>query len=166
MKCFKYIKTLSLVVFCAIAITTSNLYTTEVTAQPVATPIQAKVVENGVTSPLAIVDNPTIYLNQTVIMNARFDKFATLGLDYTPAYRSSEDYISFLIKRDDTIYDIPLSEMKLFLKREVAEKHIDLKSGDEIQIKAKVFSTVLGDAWLDVSDIKVIKKAPEKDGVK
>ena len=69
-------------------------------------------------------------------------------------------YISFLIKRDDTAFDIPLSEMKLFLKREEAEKHIELKSYDEIQIVGTVFSDALGDAWVDVSKIILLKKAP------
>ena len=63
-------------------------------------------------------------------------------------------------------YDIPLSEMKLFLKREIAEKHIELKTNDEIQIKGTVFSDALGDAWIDVTGLTLIKKAPEKkDGV-
>lgn len=101
-------------------------------------------------------------------MKAKFDKFSTLGLDYKPAFKSSEDYISFLIRRDDSNHDIPLSEMKLFLKRDVAEKFIDLKTDDEIEIKGKVFSSALGDAWVDVSELKIVKKAPEtkKDGVK
>ena len=106
------------------------------------------------------------YLNQIVTFNAKFDKFSTLGLDYKPAFKSSDDYISFLIKRDDTTFDIPLSELKLFLKREEAEKHIDLKTDDEIQVTGTVFSDALGDAWIDVSKLILIKKAPEKkDGV-
>ncbi|DAB09962.1 TPA: hypothetical protein CPT92_00680 [Candidatus Gastranaerophilales bacterium HUM_13] len=112
-------------------------------------------------TPLSIVDSPKTYLNKTVIMKAKFDKFSTLGLDYKPAFKSSDDYISFLIKRDDTTHDIPLSEMKLFLKRDLAEKFIDLKTDDEIEIKGKVFSDALGDAWIDVSELKIIKKAPE-----
>ena len=99
-------------------------------------------------------------------MNAKFDKFSTLGLDYKSAFKSSEDYISFLIKRDDTTFDIPLSEMKLFIKREEAEKFIDLKTDDEIQIVGTVFSDALGDTWIDVTKLTLIKKAPNKDGVK
>ena len=41
------------------------------------------------------------------LLTGRFDKFSTLGLDYKPAFKSSEEYISFLIKRDDTTFDIP-----------------------------------------------------------
>jgi lysyl-tRNA synthetase class II len=99
-------------------------------------------------------------------MNAKFDKFSTLGLDYKPAFKSSDDYISFLIKRDDTTFNIPLSEMKLFLKRDKAEKFIDLKTNDEIQIKGKVFSDALGDAWIDVEELTVTKKAPDENNGK
>ncbi len=84
-------------------------------------------------------NNPKAYLNQTVVMNAKFDKFSTLGLDYKPAFKSSDDYISFLVKRDDTMYDVPLSEMKLFIKREEAEKFIDLKLMMKYQLQVKFF---------------------------
>ena len=38
----------------------------------------------------------------------------------------------------------------------------------EIEIKGKVFSNALGDAWVDVSELKIVKKEAEtkKDGVK
>lgn len=167
MKRAKFIKTLFIIAFCAITLTTSSICTEIVTAQPTQ---QATVVANtsirNTIRPLDIVNNPTAYLNKNVTMQAKFDKFAILGLDYKPAFRSSENYISFLIKRDDTQYDIPLSEMKLFLKREIAEKFIDLKTNDEIAITGNVFSDALGDAWVDVSEITIIKKVPEKDGVK
>ena len=112
--------------------------------------------------PLTVVNSPSTYINKSIIMEAKFDKFSTLGLDYKPAMRSSEEYISFLIKRDDTNFNIPLSEMKLFLKRSTAEKFIDLKTNDEIEIKGILFSDALGDAWVDVKELKIIKKAPEE----
>ncbi len=37
----------------------------------------------------------------------------------------------------------------------------DINISDEIEIKGKVFSDALGDAWIDVSELKIIKKAPE-----
>lgn len=167
MKRVRFIKTLFITIFCAITLTTSNICVEKAKAQPTqqATIASTAVVTNT-TKPLDIVNNPTAYLNKTVTMNAKFDKFAILGLDYKPAFRPSENFISFLIKRDDTQYDIPLSEMKLFLKREIAEKFIDLKTNDEISITGNIFSDALGDAWIDVSEITIIKKAPEKDGVK
>lgn len=160
----KYIKTLALIIFSALVLTGSNLYAEKVDAEPV-TQIAAvsKVGEEQYVSACAIVNSPKSYLNKTVCIKAKFDKFSTLGLDYKSAFKSSEEYISFLIKREDTNYDIPLSEMKLFLKREEAEKHIDLKTNDEISIKGTVFSDALGDAWIDVHKLELIKKAPEKE---
>ena len=167
MRRVKYIKTLSIVAFCAIAFTTSNICIDKVVAEPVAQTAVVSTVaqQENTTRPLDIVNNPKEFLNKTVVMNAKFDKFSILGLDYKPAFKSSEEYISFLIKRDDTNFDIPLSEMKLFLKRDVAEKFIEIKTDDEISITGTVFSDALGDAWVDVSNIVITKKAPKKDGV-
>ncbi len=65
--------------------------------------------------PLDVVANPDMYLNKKIKFRAAFDKFSTLGLDYKPALRDSQKYISFLIKRDDvTDHTIPLSEMRIF----------------------------------------------------
>jgi len=116
------------------------------------------------TTSLNIVNYPSKYLNKRVKIQATFDKFSTLGLDYDKALRSSKNYIGILIQRDDVQdHDIPLSEMKLFLKKELAEKHIDLDTGDKIEIIAKEFSTALNDPWLDVESLTVIKKATNKE---
>jgi len=113
---------------------------------------------------LEVVSNPYKYLNRNIKIQAKFDKFSTLGLDYPAAMRSSEKYISFLIQRPDiTNHNIPLSELKIFLKKDVAEKHIDLDAGDEIEFSGKVFSTALGDAWIDVHDFKVLNKVNKKE---
>ena len=114
--------------------------------------------------PLDIIANPQAYLNQSIKMEATFDKFSTLGLDYTPAMRKSEDYIGILIRRDDiTDYVMPLPEMKIFLPRKTAEKYIDLETGDKIEIEGKVFSTAMGDAWIDITKLTVISsKKPIK----
>ena len=164
MKHFKYMKSVLLVLTCAIALTTSNICIKEVVAVPAGTAIQQQA--STTTNPMDIINAPNNYLNKTVTITGKFSQFSTLGLDYKTALRQSDKYITFLIKRPDTTYDIPLSEMKLFLKREVAEKHIDLKSDDEIKFTGKVFSDALGDAWIDVDDIIVTKKAPDKNGVK
>ena len=158
----KYIKSLFIVFAGAIILTGSNFCADKVTAEPAAPAVTQASVSASTVKPLNIVNSPKMYLNKMVTMVAKFDKFATLGLDYKPAFRSSEKYISFLIKRDDTTYDIPLSEMKLFLKRDYAEKFIDLKTNDEIKIAGTVFSDALGDAWVDVENIDIIRKAPEK----
>ncbi|MCD8378356.1 MAG: hypothetical protein LUB59_06175 [Candidatus Gastranaerophilales bacterium] len=108
-------------------------------------------------NPIDVVKRPTAYMGKKINVSARFDKFATLGLDYKPAMRSSETYISFLIMRTDTDKNIPLSEMKLFIKRTAAEKLIDLKEGDKVQFTGTVFSTALGDPWIDVEKLEKIK---------
>ena len=49
-------------------------------------------------------------------------------------------------------------------KKEVAEKNIDLDAGDEIEFTGKVFSTALGDPWMDVDSFKVLTvKKPKKE---
>lgn len=132
-------------------------------------PIAAKtVVQNSKTpvsvNSLEVVRNPQKYFNKTIIMNATFDKFSTLGLDYKPAMRSSEKYIGILIKRDDVLdHTVPLSEMKMFINRDLAEKNINLETDDKVQITGKVFSTALGDPWIDITDIKVTQKAVKSD---
>ncbi len=117
-----------------------------------------------VVNPLDVVARPNFYMNKNIKIKAKFDKFSTLGLDYKPAMRSSEKYISFLIQRPDvTDHNIPLSELKIFLNRDEAEKHIDLNSGDVVEFTGKVFSNALGDAWMDVDKFTVISTKPKND---
>lgn len=149
-----------------------NFVADKITAAPAAPEIKLETKTSDCSSyvsvtPLSVVANPSLYMNKNIKMKATFDKFSTLGLDYKPALRSSQDYISFLIKRDDvTDHTIPLSEMKIFIKRTEAEKFIDLDSGDVIEIYGKVFSTALTDPWVDVNKLVVIqKKTPDKKKV-
>lgn len=165
MNSLKYIKTLLIISLTAGIITTSTMHNVnaEQTSEALKSVSQTIQTSQGIyVKPLTVVNSPKTYLNKSIIMEAKFDKFSTLGLDYKAAMKSSKDYISFLIKRDDTSFNIPLSEMKLFLKRSTAEKFIDLKTDDEIQIKGIVFSDALDDAWIDVTELKVIKKAPDE----
>ena len=112
---------------------------------------------------LDVVNHPNNYLNKKIKLNATFDKFSTLGLDYKPAFRNSKEYISFLIRRNDVVdHVVPLSEMKLFLKRDIAEKFIDLESGDKIEVYGRVFSSALGDPWIEVEHLKITQKMPSK----
>lgn len=115
-------------------------------------------------SPLNVVNNPASYLNKNISFNAEFVGFSSLGLDYKPAFREPSKYISVLIKRDDiTTHTVPLSEMKIFMPRTLAEKHMDMEQGDKIQISGKVFSTALGDPWVDIDDLKVLTKKENKE---
>ena len=113
-------------------------------------------------NPNELVAKPEKYLNKSIKFKAHFDKFSTLGLDYPPVNRPSKDYISFLIKRDEVKnYNIPLSELKLIVKRTYAEKELlKLENKDEIEVYGKVFSKALGDPWVDVD--KVIILTPKK----
>ncbi len=115
-------------------------------------------------SPIDVIARPNFYLNKNIKIKAKFDKFSTLGLDYKPALRSSENYISFLIQRPDvTDHNIPLSELKIFLNRTEAEKYIDLNSGDDVEFTGKVFSNALGDAWMDVDKFTVLNVKPKDE---
>lgn len=164
MKSSKHIKSLLVIAFTVGVLTLGGLYKVDAqnSANTTTAASQIQTAQGIYVKPLTVVNSPKTYLNKSIIMEAKFDKFSTLGLDYKPAMKSSEEYISFLIKRDDTSFDIPLSEMKLFLKRETAEKFIDLKTNDEIEIKGVVFSDALGDPWVDVTELKITKKAPEE----
>ena len=104
------------------------------------------------------------YLNKNISFDAEFVGFSSLGLDYKPAYREPSKYISILVRRDDVkTHTVPLSEMKIFMPRTLAEKHMDLEQGDKIKISGKVFSTALGDPWVDIDDIKVLTKKENKE---
>ena len=72
-------------------------------------------------------------------------------------YELYNDFITFLIQRPDVLdHNIPLSELKIFLKRTEAEKHIDLDAGDLIEFSGKIYSTALGDAWMEVDNFTVL----------
>jgi hypothetical protein len=132
----------------------ANANTTATVSMP-----SAPVIQYINVNALELVSNPYRYLRRNVRVRGKFDKFSTLGLDYPSAMRSHEKYISFMIQRPDiTNHNIPLSEFKIFLKKEVAEKYIDLDAGDEVEFTGKIFSTALGDPWMDVDDFKVINK--------
>lgn len=123
----------------------------------------AKPIVYASVSPIELVNKPSSYLGKNVKFDATFNKFSTLGLDYKPAMRSSKDYISFLVKRDDVSdHIVPLSELKIFIKRAAAEKLVDLESGDKIEVKGKVFSNALGDAWMDANEVKNLSPKPAK----
>ena len=124
--------------------------------------MQPAQVEAVSVKPLDLIANPDNYLNKKVKITANFDKFSILGLDYKPAMRSSENYITFLVQRPNVTNDIPLSELKNFLSRDMAEKFIDLNNGDVIEYTGIVFSSALGDAWVDVESLTVIKKKEVK----
>ncbi|MBQ2645696.1 hypothetical protein IJG14_09020 [bacterium] len=130
--------------------------------------IEKNITYTTLQTPTVMVNNPYAFLNKYVQFPAKFNKFSTLGLDYTPAKRESQVYIGVLINRDDVVENIiPLSELKMFIKRKDAEKLTDIEAGDSIMIKGKVFSAALGDPWMDIIEIKVLtpkNKETQKTG--
>lgn len=161
----KNIKIISLAIIISMSLGLTVNKVCSQTAAPafVSTPAQSTVQYTTVNA-VDVVSNPNKYLHKNIRIKGKFDKFSTLGLDYSPAMRSSEKYITFLIQRPDiTNHNIPLSELKIFLKKEVAEKNIDLDAGDDIVFTGRVFSTALGDAWMDVDDFTVLTKKASKN---
>ncbi len=117
--------------------------------------------------PLDLVEDPETFLNKKVKMQAEFHRFTTLGLDYEKAFRDSKDFISILIKRPDTVdeHTIPLSEMKLIIKRDDAENLLNLESGDKIEITGKVFSSALSDPWVDIFELKTENHSEKSEDI-
>ena len=77
-------------------------------------------------NPLNLVESPQKFLNKNIKMLAKFDKFATIGLDYPPTNRDTKTYISFLIKRENVRGgDILLAESKY---PEISEGKIDKRA--------------------------------------
>jgi hypothetical protein len=160
------IKWVILAAFLALGVHAATVGNAPVNPAAPQTPVQQQVQTPKVyqsANPLDMLARPGFYLNKNVQIKAKFDKFSTLGLDYKPAMRSSDTYISFLIQRPDvTDHNIPLSELKIFMKRTEAEKYIDLSSGDEITFKGRVFSTALGDVWMDAEEFTVLNQKTKK----
>ena len=95
----KYIKFVLLFTLTCGVLTTSSIYDVNAETTAVQQPVSSQVqTSQGIyVKPLTVVNSPKTYLNKSIIMSAKFDKFSTLGLDYKPALKSSENYISFLI---------------------------------------------------------------------
>ncbi|MFM7389126.1 MAG: hypothetical protein ACKO34_00710 [Vampirovibrionales bacterium] len=140
--------------------------TTHATA-PKAKPASQTVAPTAVATSLTLtqlVSNPTAFLKKAVKLEGTVATFSSLGLDYKPVYRNPEQFITLLLFRDDvpnTIH-IPLTELKLFVNRTLAEKHKDLGPNDVIQLEGSVVSDALGDAWVDVTQLTVVKKVSKE----
>ncbi len=114
--------------------------------------------------PLAVMSNPTQYLNKKVTFTGTFNRFADIALDYKKAFRDSRDYVTFFILRPDvTDHTIPMAEMKLFFPRKKSQEVMDLDTGDKIQIIGTEFSTALDEPWIDVEHIRVLEKVEKKE---
>jgi hypothetical protein len=117
-------------------------------------------------TPVSVIDlvsQPATYLNKPVSFQATFNSFAGLGLDYKPAFRDSKDYVSLIVLRPDVSWRIPLSELKLFYPRKKSDAVLHLDAGDTIKVTGTVFSTALGEPWLDIQDLTIEAKAKKAD---
>ena len=94
MKSIKYLKSIMLIVLSAGVLTTSAMFVEQANAQPAAVQAVQPQIQYTDITPLQVVNSPKLYLNKNIVMNAKFDKFSTLGLDYKPAFKSSDDLIT------------------------------------------------------------------------
>ena len=114
--------------------------------------------------PMAIMRDPSQFMNKKVTFNATFNRFADIALDYKKAFRDSREYVTFFILRPDvTDHTIPMSEMKLFFPRKKSSEVMDLDSGDKIQVIGTEFNTALDEPWIDVEHIRVLEKTEKKE---
>jgi hypothetical protein len=163
-------KTTALIIFAfaIVSLSPNALYAEEIQKEiKTEANVEELSIKNYVTvEPLDLVNNPDDFMDKDIKIQAQFHKFSTLGLDYDKALRDSKDYISILIKRPDVVqkYTIPLSELKLIIKREAAEELLDMESGDMVEITGKVFSSALNDPWVDV--YKLTSLEPEEEDKK
>jgi hypothetical protein len=106
---------------------------------------------------------PGNFVKQSVSFQGVFSSFSDLGLDYPRVMRSSRDYLSLIIFRPDvTHHQIPLSELKLIAPRKISTSLEKLSLGDQVRVQGKVVSDALGEPWVDVDQVIILKKAPAK----
>lgn len=162
----KLLITLAVIIFSVTGFSFAENAVSEETTKPAITEKKPEVFNYSAytkVNPLDVVSRPAFYLKKNINVTGKFDKFSTLGLDYEPAMKSSDKFITFLIQRPDVAdHNLPLSEMKCFLPREDAEKFIDLNSGDTVEFWGTVFSNALGDVWVDVKKFNAAEKSVSK----
>jgi hypothetical protein len=138
-------------------------------AKKVAVPAPAKAVvslPNIITvTPKELVSNPKVYQKKNVQLQGVVSGFSALGLDYPKVNYSAKDYVTLVIYRQDVPeqFQIPLTELKLFLKRDVIKDIKRLGQGDTISLQGTVVSDALGDAWVEVGKLTVLKSVQKDD---
>jgi hypothetical protein len=107
---------------------------------------------------------PKKFLGKTLAMEGTFYSFSTLPLDYPAAMRSSKDFIGIVLSRPDYL-EIPLVELKLAvpIKKFKDDSLSGLEHGDVIQVRGKVYAVALGEPWIELDSIVVVKKSPSED---
>lgn len=123
--------------------------------------VEPKIDYTKIDSPLLLLGHTSDWMSKPVAFEAVFNSFSPLGLDYKPVNRESKNYLSLLVLRPDVVgHDIPLSELKLMLPRKKVNDVMELEAGDTILVQGKIFSAALGDPWLDVDHVTILKKTP------
>jgi hypothetical protein len=116
-------------------------------------------------TPKELISNPKVYQKKNVQLQGVVSGFSALGLDYPRVKFPAKDYVTLVIYRQDVPeqFKIPLTELKLFLKRDVIKDIKRLGQGDTISLQGTVVSDALGDAWVDVAKITVLKSVQKED---
>jgi hypothetical protein len=116
-------------------------------------------------TPIQLVKEPTMYLKKKVEFTGILSGFSDLGLSYPPVKRDLKDYVSLTIYRPDvpSSYEIPMSELKIFVNRKLLKEFKRIGQGDTIKVSGFVISTALGDAWLEASEVQVLKSVQKED---
>lgn len=110
-----------------------------------------------------LLSDPQEYLGKKIKFRGKFSSFSTLALDYPPALRTSKEYISLCLFRNDS--KIPLGELKLAYPVEDAKENQiirDLQEEDLLELYGQVFSAALDEPWVDILSLKKIASAPSK----
>lgn len=112
-----------------------------------------------------LVSKPKKYKNKKVKIEGEFFSFSSLALDYPKAERSSDDYLGILLSRPDK-EEIPLVEAKFAFPLKAFRKDEDLshiEHGDLIHVTGKVFAIELGEPWIDIKSIEIVKKVEKEE---
>jgi hypothetical protein len=159
-----------LVAVCAVAMLTTGSMATAI--KPVEVTVKVPTTKTAHTVAVkptsvglqALLKNPMPYLHKPVVFSGTFSTFSSLGLDYKPALREAKNYVTILLFRPDVLpeHKIPLSEVKIFIRRKESEKLPDLETNDVVTIEGIPFSTALGDVWVDLTKVTVTQKTPRK----
>ena len=103
--------------------------------------------------------------NKKVKIVGDFFSFSSLPLDYQNAFKDSKKFIGIVLSRPDQ-KQIPLVELKLAAKLELfkdEKKPLVIEHGDQVKINAKVYEVALGEPWLEISSIEIVRNGvPEE----
>ncbi len=110
-----------------------------------------------------LVAKPKDFLNKKLTIEGDFYSFSSLSLDYKKALRESKDFIGIILSRPDK-KDIPLVELKISAPLELFKNEdISIDHGDKLRLNTKVYAVALGEPWLELKDLEIIKKVEKEE---